>query len=180
MKGKLKQKGFTLVELLVVIAIMAVVMGISVAGIGYAMRRSRNIAKQSAISNLERGLQAYYADNNKYPEPTSIQDLVEGGGSESLNQQLEGSWDAGPAGSEYYYMTSGDALYFIACTNQEEGLTGSDEYYYCKGPGMGQGGSFPDSSDNKVEDISSIAGDPNTVCGEWDGDSGWGECSGGE
>ena len=143
------QKGFTLVELLIVMAIIAVLVGITIAGLGYAMRRSRNIARMSAMTNLERALTSYYSDNLAYPATASdvLTDLID----DDLDQYLEGSWEA-PAGTIIYYQTGTGTgttpIYFTICVNQEQS-GGAVDSYNCTGPGIGQTTSaFPDETND--------------------------------
>lgn len=134
-----KEQGFTLVELLIVMAIIAVLVGITIAGLGFAMRRSRNISRMSAMSNLDRAVSSYYSDNLEYPPNTAtVHALVPG----DLDTYLEGSWEA-PAGTRMYYKSNAaaSAVYYTFCVNQEQNL-GADDLYECVGSGIGQAG-FP-------------------------------------
>lgn len=154
-----KEKGFSLVELLVVMGIMAVLIMIAIAGLGFAMRRSRNTARQSAVSNLDKALAAYYTDHQEYPSAADMEYLVES----SLVDYLEGSWDGGSGGSEYCYKTNADNLTYLVCCSQEA-LTGNGDYF-CKGPGIGSDG-FPDTK-------TPAAPPTGATCDKWDGEGGW-------
>ena len=150
MKNKLSLRAFTLVELLIVMAILAVLIGISVAGIGYALRQSRNIARQSAMANLDRAVQAYYSDNVIYftdTDPDSFDDMLTN--DLYLNTYLEGSWEA-PPNSQFTFKTDTEGYYYVVCGKME--MTGSNFYWMCTGPGIGQG-SFPQQE--KLVDIDS-------------------------
>ncbi|MFH1547419.1 MAG: type II secretion system protein [bacterium] len=132
------QKGFTLVELLIVMAIIAVLVGITIAGLGYAMRRSRNVARMSAMTNLERALTSYYSDELEYlPSTATVADMVDGT-PPLLDEYLEGSFEA-PAGTVIYYKANAptNAIYYTFCINQEQ-TGGSDDLYNCTGTGIGQ------------------------------------------
>lgn len=132
-------RGFTLVEMLVVMAILAVLLGIAVAGIGFALRRSRNIARQAAATNLDRALEAFYSDKQIYPEHgdlDSFSDLVQ---SDSwLNPYLEGTWDAPPITT--FGFTGSDGTRYTVCVSQEEPTSAGDFGYKCYGPGIGSSG----------------------------------------
>lgn len=129
-------------------AIMAVLIGISVAGLGYAMRRSRNISRQSAMANLDRALEAYYSDHQNYPQHTDVATLdalINGDGvdDEWLLPYLEGSWEA-PGNTEVFYnseVVGPNAIGYVVCVSQEE--SGGEVSYVCSGPSIGQTG-FPD------------------------------------
>lgn len=141
--GKPKNmRGFTLVELLVVMAILSVLIALSIAGLGYAMRRSRNIARQAALENMVVGLEAYYTDNQDYPEQPSdsagFQDLFGPTTSEiiefDLQPYLEDTWDAPPE-SYFYYQTPDEDQIYTVCVNQE--VWSGNQTYVCSGTGVG-------------------------------------------
>jgi prepilin-type N-terminal cleavage/methylation domain-containing protein len=138
-----REEGFTLVELLIVMAIMAVLIGLSVAGLRYATIRSRNIARASAMSNLDTALQAYYSDQNKYPASTeTVLTLTSVPG--TLKSFLEGSFDGGANGSKYIYKSNSatNATFYTICVNQEK-TVGNQCDWICAGPGIGQPGGYP-------------------------------------
>ena len=146
--------GFTLVELLVVMAIMSVLIGISVAGLGFAMRRSRNTGRQAAAQNLDRSLEAFYSDNQQYPDSASMPDLVD----TELNSYLEGSWESP---SESYYGYRAENYIYVVCASQED--TGGDIDFLCYGPGIGYpGGTEPwpggDTFEQCTEPLCGICG----------------------
>ncbi len=156
------QRGFTLVELLVVMAIMAVLIGISVAGLGFAMRRSRNIARASALDNMEKALVANYSDSEVYPRAgtdiANMEELIT-----YLNEYFEGSWDAGPPNTTYKYCSADSGTLYVICVSQED--SEGDQDFFCQGPGMGKIGNT--TSDFEYEEIPSCA---NSITGEWNGD----------
>lgn len=132
-------------ELLVVMAILAVLIGLSVAGLGYAMRRSRNIARESAISNIENALTSYYDANQKYPANGT--QVAWGQGTTALivttvppagvlKDYLEGAWDQGPANSQYWYRADAAGLLYTVCVSQEKTPSGTE--FHCVGTGLGQ------------------------------------------
>ena len=136
---KAREQGFTLVELLVVMAILAVLIAISVAGLGYAMRRSRNISRAASIENLQIAIEAFYSDEQEYPTLDvsdvaidNIGDLVAPGGGTVLEPYIESAFDA-PPDTEIYYRSDGQ-LYTV-CVNQEvRGTTNYD--FVCAGSGV--------------------------------------------
>jgi len=158
------ERGFTLVELLVVMAIIAVLIGISVAGLGFAMRRSRNISRQSAMANLDRSLEAYYSDHQDYPIETdvlTIEGMLDTGG--ALDPYLEGSWGAPPR-TEVYYKSDTDGVFYTVCVSQEEARGGMS--WLCTGPGIGETG-FPA---RKIRSDAGVCTDCAGICQIYDGD----------
>ncbi|MBN1618684.1 type II secretion system protein [Candidatus Dojkabacteria bacterium] len=136
-KSAKRQRGFTLVELLVVMVIIAVLVGLSVAGLGYAMRASRNTKRRTAASNIEKAAQVYYSNHECYPNPANMTTLV----NNNLNEYFEGSFDPGNNGTRYYYIysgTSGCATKFVVCVGLET-AAGANNEYFCTGNGVGTG-----------------------------------------
>lgn len=154
------EKGFTLVELLIVMAIIAVLVGITIAGLGFAMRRSRNVARMSAMNNLDRAVTAYYSDELAFPNPQGVDAMI--GVGNDLDEYLEGSFEA-PAGTRFFYnsTTAADGVtyvYYTFCVNQE--LSGGEEdLYECTGTGVGQSGMITTTEEVDCD------GDDGTACG---------------
>ncbi len=61
-------KGFTLIELLIVVAIIAILAAIAVPNFLEAQVRAKASRAKSDIRTLATGLEAYYTDNNAYPQ----------------------------------------------------------------------------------------------------------------
>lgn len=66
------RKGFTLVELMVAMAIVAVLIGLSVFGIGTAQRVLRDNQRRDAVNDIAVLLNAYYAERQEYPSRINI------------------------------------------------------------------------------------------------------------
>lgn len=159
------QKGFTLVELLVVMAIMAVLIGISIAGLGYAMRKSRNIARSAAASNMDKALASYYADEQRYPSNGGNIDAI---ATSDLDEYLEGAWDPGPPNTVLCYRANTDRTFYAICVSNE--ITDGTYDYICYGPGVGKTG-WP-SKDN---DTCTTCG----TCRKFGGGTTWADHGGG-
>lgn len=56
-------------------AIIGFLMTMSVAGIQFALKRSRDVQRQNAASSLEAAITSYYAENQKYPKPSDLTGL---------------------------------------------------------------------------------------------------------
>ena len=63
-----KKKGFTLIELLIVVAIIAILAAIAVPNFLEAQTRAKVSRCLADMRTIRTGLEAYYVDNNKYPE----------------------------------------------------------------------------------------------------------------
>jgi len=68
------RRGFTLIELLVVICILAVLISLSVVGLGIALDHRRRAATETLLQNLSGALAAYQVRWGDYP-PSSIAEL---------------------------------------------------------------------------------------------------------
>ncbi|MCC7304263.1 type II secretion system protein [bacterium] len=64
----MKSKAFTLVELLVVMAIISFLSVGAFAGLSFGLRQSRDVQKKKLVDLAHTAMQAYYADNAKYPK----------------------------------------------------------------------------------------------------------------
>lgn len=68
MLNKLRnRKGFTLIELLIVVAIIGILAAIAIPQFSAYRAKAYNSAATSDLKNSKTGLEAFYADNQKYP-----------------------------------------------------------------------------------------------------------------
>ncbi|MEM1084401.1 MAG: prepilin-type N-terminal cleavage/methylation domain-containing protein [Verrucomicrobiota bacterium] len=71
MKTKQKtrsSKGFTLIELLVVITIIAVLAGLSFAGVNLAIKKAKKLQGETLANNLASAVDNFYGEYNRLPE----------------------------------------------------------------------------------------------------------------
>lgn len=61
------RKGFTLIELLIVVAIIGILAAIAIPQFSAYRAKAYNSAAQSDLKNSKTGLEAFFADNQKYP-----------------------------------------------------------------------------------------------------------------
>ena len=66
-KFRKNQKGFTLIELLIVVAIIGILAAIAIPQFASYRTKAYNSAAQSDLKNTKTSLEAFYADNQKYP-----------------------------------------------------------------------------------------------------------------
>jgi prepilin-type N-terminal cleavage/methylation domain-containing protein len=163
-------RAFTLVELLVVMAILAVLIALSIAGIGYALRRSRNTARHAATENMIISLEAYYTDYASYPSEQSLAAIfgpAEEEGDFILKEYSESTWDAPPS-SVFYYKDDGrtDPQLYTVCVNQEVWNETVEYEWICQGTGVGSDG-FPMREPAQSEECLTCAGQ----VGYWNGDA---------
>jgi general secretion pathway protein G len=66
------QKGFTLIELLVVLGVLGIIAGVILAAINpiAQIQKSNDAKRKSDLEQMQRALELYYQDNNKYPPST--------------------------------------------------------------------------------------------------------------
>lgn len=67
LKKMRNSKGFTLIELLIVVAIIAILAAIAIPQFSEYRKKAYNSAGQADLRNLKTALEAYYADNQMYP-----------------------------------------------------------------------------------------------------------------
>ena len=72
MRKTKKLQGFTLIELLIVMAIIALIVLVTLAGLTYGLKKGRDTRRLRAVTTIQTGLQAYYADHNTYVPYTEI------------------------------------------------------------------------------------------------------------
>jgi type IV pilus assembly protein PilA len=64
-------KGFTLIELLIVVAIIGILAAIAIPQFSSYRAKAYNSAAQSDLKNFKTAMEAYFADNQKYPTAIS-------------------------------------------------------------------------------------------------------------
>jgi len=150
-REKAQNSGFTLLELMVVIAIIGLLASIALIALQSARAKSRDAKRLADMTQMNTGLQLYFADFKGYPSTTAglPQALVPTYASSlpSNPQPTDGSCTAtnypspptpvGSNGSNYYYFASGTA--YLGADNTTM-VYPDYAYFFCLG---NQAGDFP-------------------------------------
>jgi type II secretion system protein G len=71
-----KQSGFTIVELLIVIVVIGILAGLVITTFTGIQQKARNTERQTDIKAIHGQLEAYYAQNGKYPTLADMNDAT--------------------------------------------------------------------------------------------------------
>lgn len=87
------RQGFTLAEMIIVITVLAVLVTISTPAIFEFMRQRDRQAEENQLIDLRKALQAYVADKNALPSPTTWATDLAGYTNLSINQIANDTWN---------------------------------------------------------------------------------------
>ena len=76
MNQKVKQSGFTIVELLIVIVVIGILAALVITTFTGIQKRARDTERQTDIKALHGQMEAYYAQNGRYPTLANINDAT--------------------------------------------------------------------------------------------------------
>lgn len=76
MSIKSKQKGFTIVELLIVIVVIGILAALVITTFTGIQQKARNTERETDIKALQGQIEAYYAQNGKYPTLDNMNDAT--------------------------------------------------------------------------------------------------------
>lgn len=141
---KNKNSGFTIVELLIVIVVIGILAGLVVTTFTGIQQKARNTERQTDIKAIHGQVEAYYAQNGKYPTLANLNDAtwrtanMKGLDEEAL-QDPKGAAQTlvdAPAANSYAYAVGpancdngagGDcATYTLTATNEGGGTYSKD------------------------------------------------------
>ncbi|MFH1551302.1 MAG: type II secretion system protein [bacterium] len=121
-----KKRGFTLVELLVVIAIIGILSSIVLVSVDSARAKARDIRRISDVKEIQKLLELYYDENERYPGNTD-NDC--------------GGWDVGNvgrgAGDPFIGQLVSGGITSIVPVDQDSRFNGSCSYKYYRYTGCG-------------------------------------------
>jgi prepilin-type N-terminal cleavage/methylation domain-containing protein len=81
------RKAFTLIELMVAMGIAAVLITLSIIGIGIVQRSLRNTQRRDALNSVNLAVNSHYADNGAYPSSVTFDSVTDTAivGSQTIN-----------------------------------------------------------------------------------------------
>lgn len=117
---KYKQRGFTIVELLIVIVVIGILAALVITTFNGIQQRGRNTERQTDIKALHGQLEAFYAQEARYPTLAELNDRSDGGfvdtnlkglDADAFEDPTSTSTDlvAAPAADSYAYDVEPDA-----------------------------------------------------------------------
>jgi len=74
MKINRNQKGFTIVELLIVIVVIGILAGLVITTFTGIQQKARNTERQTDVKAIHGQVEAYYAQNGRYPTLANLND----------------------------------------------------------------------------------------------------------
>ena len=99
MSLKQKQQGFTIVELLIVIVVIGILALLVITTFTGIQQRARDTERQTDVKAIHGQLEAYYAQNGRYPTLANLQDVSSGGWVETNMKGLDVEAQQDPKGA---------------------------------------------------------------------------------
>ena len=92
-----KSRGFTIVELLIVIVVIGILAALVIVTYNGIQQKARDTERKTDIKALQGHLEAYWADNAKYPTLAQVNDTTAGGFRELNFKGLDAAAYSDPA-----------------------------------------------------------------------------------
>ena len=152
MISKLKNnRGFTIVELLIVIVVIGILAALVIVTYNGIQQKARDTERKTDIKALQGHLEAYWADNAKYPTLAEANDASAGGFRDTNFKGLDPAAFADPknAGSQQLCATASSDCYgyTVTPTGCDNGANG-DCTNYTLTADLESGGTFSVQSNN--------------------------------
>lgn len=145
-----KSRGFTIVELLIVIVVIGILAALVIVTYNGIQQKARDTERKTDIKALQGHLEAYWADNAKYPTLTDINDTT----FRSNNfKGLDPAAYADPKNASNQTLTGTDSatvgqyIYTVTPAGCDNGAGGDCSNYVLKA-NLESGGSFQVQSNN--------------------------------
>ena len=140
-----KQQGFTIVELLIVIVVIGILAALVITTFTGIQQKARNTERETDIKAMHGQVEAYYAQNGKYPTLTNLNDSswrssnMKGLDGEALKDPKGSAQTlvAAPAANSYSYVATpancdnganGDCTGYTLTATYEGTVNGSTTY----------------------------------------------------
>jgi type II secretion system protein G len=123
MKMHRKEQGFTIVELLIVIVVIGILAGLVITTFTGIQQKARNTERQTDIKAIYGQVEAYYAQNGKYPTLTNLNDAT---WRASNMKGLETEALRDPKSASYNLVTTTAANVYSYAVFAADGVTACD------------------------------------------------------
>lgn len=108
-----KNYAFTLIELIIVIAILGILSSLITGNFITSLKKGRDTKRKSDLDQIQKALEMYYEDNNKYPLGIPFRGELchPTGGCATQNYMFNIPQDP-KTGYTYFYETDGNGTYY--------------------------------------------------------------------
>jgi type II secretion system protein G len=147
---KKNNRGFTIVELLIVIVVIGILAALVIVTYNGIQQKARDTERKTDIKALQGHLEAYWADNAKYPTLAQTNDASAGGFRQTNFKGLDSASFADPkdAASQQLCASSTAKCYGYAVTPSGCDNTATDCTNYTLTATLESGGTFSVQSNN--------------------------------